>query len=79
MRMDRESRWPVLTVDLGGTKIASAVIDAGSEVPARDHCLTRADEGVAAVIGRILEVMEGLLGDAIFAREQKMGRQPDEN
>ena len=64
MRTDREPRRPVLTVDLGGTKIASAVIDAGSEVLASDHRLTRADEGVEAVIGRIFEVVESLLKES---------------
>ena len=64
MRTDREPRRPVLTVDLGGTKIASAVIDAGSEVLARDHRLTRVDEGVEAVIGRIFEVVESLLKES---------------
>jgi glucokinase len=64
MRTKRESERPVLVVDLGGTKIASAVIDAGSVVLTRDYRLTRADEGVEAVTGLMFEAVEGLLKES---------------
>ncbi|MDD4860236.1 MAG: ROK family protein [Dehalococcoidales bacterium] len=41
---------PVLGIDLGGTKILTAVIDAAGNVLARDQTPTPAAEGVAAII-----------------------------
>jgi glucokinase len=47
-------------VDLGATKIASALIDASGEVRASRQDLTRAAEGVPAVLGRIAAQVEEL-------------------
>ena len=52
---------PVLAIDLGGTKIASAIISNEGDVLARDYHLTLADEGVEPVISRILLAIEQLL------------------
>jgi len=52
---------PVLAIDLGGTKIASAIISNEGDVIARDYRLTLADEGVGPVISRILLTMEHLV------------------
>ncbi len=52
---------PVLAIDLGGTKIASAIVSSGGEVIARDYRLTQANEGVEPVTGRILGAIEHLL------------------
>ncbi len=52
---------PVLAIDLGGTKIAAAVID-GSQVVAREYVPTLAAEGPEAVISRIFTAADRLLG-----------------
>ena len=52
---------PVLAIDLGGTKIASAIISNEGDVLARDYRLTLADEGVEPVISRILLAIEHLV------------------
>ena len=51
----------VLAIDLGGTKIASAIISNEGDVLARDYRLTLADEGVEPVISRILLAIEHLV------------------
>jgi glucokinase len=52
-RNDREPL--VLGIDLGGTKILSAVVDAQGRMLSRDHNVTPAAEGREAVINSILE------------------------
>ena len=52
---------PVLAIDLGGTKIASAIISNEGDVIARDYRLTLADEGVELVISRIFLAIEHLV------------------
>lgn len=47
-------------IDLGGTKIQAAIVDAEGKIRASDRCKTLADEGPDAVIGRIIELGEGL-------------------
>lgn len=56
-----KTRLPVLAIDLGGTKIASAIVSSEGRVLARDYRLTLADEGVEPVIARILSAVEHLL------------------
>jgi glucokinase len=51
----------VLAIDMGGTKIASAIVSSGGEVIARDYRLTLADEGVEPVMSRIFKAIEHLL------------------
>lgn len=43
----------VLAVDLGGTKIYSALVGRGGEIICEDKCLTGPEKGVEAVIERI--------------------------
>ena len=45
----------ILAIDLGGTKILTAVIDAEGEMLSRDHSITPEAEGTGAVIQSILE------------------------
>ena len=45
----------VLGVDLGGTKILTAVVDAQGELLSRDHSVTPAAKGPEAVIQAIIE------------------------
>jgi glucokinase len=45
---------PVLTVDLGGTKIIAAVVLPDGKIISRNYCMTMADHGPEIVIDRIL-------------------------
>ena len=47
-------------IDLGGTKIQAALVDADGKIHASDRCKTLAEEGEDAVIGRIIELTDGL-------------------
>jgi len=51
---------PVLAIDLGGTKIITAIINNG-QVIAEERCLTLADEGPQSVINRLLSSVDYLL------------------
>ena len=51
--MIRKHGLPVLAIDLGGTKIITAIINNG-QVIAEERCLTLADEGPQSVINRLL-------------------------
>jgi len=55
---------PVLAVDLGGTKIVTALISPKGEILSREYTPTLAEEGVDAVIGRILAIGSALLRNA---------------
>ncbi len=57
----------VLGIDLGGTKIFSAVIDSGSKVLSRDHSVTPAQQGPEAVVKAILESADRALNQAGIA------------
>jgi len=54
-------RLPVLAIDLGGTKIITAVVADGGQVIAKERSLTLADEGPSSVINRLLEAIDYLL------------------
>jgi glucokinase len=47
-------------IDLGGTKIQAAIVDGQGQILASDRCKTLADEGADAVIGRLVELTDGL-------------------
>ncbi|MFC1911805.1 ROK family protein [Chloroflexota bacterium] len=57
----RNCELPVLTVDLGGTKILTALVSRNGEIMARGRCLTLADEGPTPVIGRLLSAVDSML------------------
>jgi glucokinase len=59
LRQDKGS--PVLAVDIGGTKIMTAIISNAGQILAKDVCPTLADEGVQAVINRLFSAVDGLL------------------
>ena len=61
MQKTKEHGLPVLTIDLGGTKIIAAIISNSGQVMARKYCLTLADEGQQSVINRILSALDHLL------------------
>jgi glucokinase len=54
----------ILGVDLGGTKILTAVIDSQGKMLSRDHSITPAQEGQEAVIQSILESAHHVLEQA---------------
>ena len=62
MRKTKKLGLPVLAIDLGGTKILTAIISNKGQVMARGYCLTLADEGPEAVINRILSAIDHIAG-----------------
>ena len=61
MKETKEAGLPVLAVDIGGTKIITALISNKGQVMAKEYHLTLADEGPPAVINRILVAIGRLL------------------
>ena len=61
MQETKKSELPVLAIDLGGTKIFTAVISSKGQIIAKERCLTLADEGPKVVINRILSAIDHLL------------------
>jgi len=57
----KKHRLPVLVIDVGGTKIITAIISNKGQIIAREHTLTLADEGPESVINRILSAIDHLL------------------
>ncbi len=57
----KEQQLPVLAVDLGGTKILTAIISDNGEMLAREYLLTRADKGPESVTDRLLSAIEHIL------------------
>jgi glucokinase len=55
---------PVLAVDLGGTKIVTALISPQGEILSREYTPTLAEEGVKAVVARILAAASAVLRNA---------------
>jgi len=62
--MAEQSGPLVLGVDLGGTKILTAVVSAHGEILSRDHSVTPAAEGAPAIVQAILESAERALEQA---------------
>jgi len=62
--------FPVVAVDLGGTNIRAALFPSDQPKPAHSQrVLTRAEEGPAAVVRRVIETVEALqLGDTAGLR-----------
>jgi glucokinase len=61
MKMRKHPGAPVMAVDVGGTKIMTAIFSADGKMLAKNICPTLAREGVNAVIERIYSSIEGLL------------------
>lgn len=62
--MEHGAERPVLAVDLGGTQIRAALITPDREVRHRRAVKTRDEDGVTAVLDRIVEVAAGVRHDA---------------
>jgi len=58
----KEPELPVLAIDLGGTKIITAIISVKGQMIAKDYYPTLASEGPRAVIERIFSAIDRLLG-----------------
>jgi glucokinase len=61
MHEPENRRLPVLAVDIGGTKIMTAIISNDGRILAKDICPTLADEGVQLVINRLFSSVDSLL------------------
>jgi len=61
MREIKKQELPVLAIDLGGTKIITALISNKGQVLTKEYHLTLADEGPQSVINRILFAIDHLL------------------
>ena len=57
-------------IDLGATKISTALVDAGGTIIARDYRETRAAEGQEAVIERMVDAAHQVMGEAGLAPAQ---------
>jgi len=64
MQKTKNSKLPVLAIDLGGTKIAAALISPDNRVMAREHSPTLVAEGFQAVIGRVFAAIDRILSQA---------------
>ncbi|MBM4445782.1 MAG: ROK family protein [Chloroflexi bacterium] len=64
---------PVLTVDLGGTKIIAAVVLPDGKVLSRNYCLTMADKGPDIVIDRIMFAVNGAMAQARIKTSELIG------
>ena len=73
MQEVEKHRLPVLAVDLGGTKIMTAVISDSGQVLAEDVCPTQAAEGVSSVIERLFTAVDRLLSQNITEISQLGG------
>jgi len=62
--MQQISQKPLLVIDLGGTKILSAVITPLGYILSRNYCLTMAERGPKAVIDTLITNVSGVLGKA---------------
>ncbi len=63
---------PILAVDIGGTKILTALFSADGKMLAKDVCPTLADEGVKPVIERLCSAIESML-DGNNLKASQMG------
>ena len=61
MRRSEKDEPLVLAVDLGGTKIATAIITGSGQIMAGEQCPTLAGEGAKSVIDRLLSAIDQML------------------
>ena len=64
---------PVLTVDLGGTKIMAAVVLSDGKVLSRNYCLTMADKGPEIVIDRVIFAVNKAMAQARLKSSELIG------
>jgi len=61
MQETKGQELPVLAIDLGGTKMITALISNKGQMLVREYCSTLADEGPESVIKRIFSAIDHLL------------------
>jgi len=61
VQQTRKKGLPVLSVDIGGTKIVAALVSDKGRVMAKERCFSLADEGPQLVISRIFSTVDSLL------------------
>ncbi|MFC2050152.1 ROK family protein [Chloroflexota bacterium] len=71
--MTMTDQKPVLTVDLGGTKILAAVVLPDGKIRSRNYCLTMADKGPEAVSDRILSAVDRAIAQAKLKTSELIG------
>src|SRR4030042_1645041 len=64
---------PVLTVDLGGTKIMTAVVLPDGRLWSQNYCLTMADRGPEVLIDRVLSAVNGVMAQARLRTSELIG------
>ncbi len=69
----KKQELPVLAIDLGGTKIITAIISNKGDMIAREYAVTLADEGPQSVISRILSAVDYLLSLRNISSSQLSG------
>ncbi len=57
-------------IDLGGTKISTALVDAAGRIIGRDYCQTQAAEGRRAVVERMVDAARRVMDEADLAPAQ---------
>jgi len=67
------SEQPVVGVDIGGTKIITAVFDMDGVMLSRIHCLTLGSEGPASVINRLKAAIDQVIEKAGLERDRVGG------
>lgn len=60
----------VIGIDLGGTKISTALVDAAGQIIAHDYRETQADKGQAVVIDRMIDAARQVMEQADVSKEQ---------
>jgi glucokinase len=73
MKSTVEANLPIVTIDLGGSKIALGIISDKYRVLAREHHPTLAEEGVDSVINRIISSVRQIITSGNIALSQLGG------
>jgi len=69
----KKASLPVVAIDLGGSKIAAAIISREYQILAREYHPTLASEGVASVINRIATAVKQITASTSTALSQTCG------
>jgi len=70
MHRTKQQESPVLAVDVGGTKIITAIVSNQGQIVAKEYCLTLANEGAQSVINRIISAIDRMLGTKSISPSQ---------
>jgi glucokinase len=73
MKSAGDVNLPVVTIDLGGSKIALGIVSRDYRILAREHLLTQAEEGADSVIKRIISAVRQITASANTALSHLYG------